>query len=48
MTDASLLIIMAADINAWKKKNEGYWENAPKDSADQLVNWMTPFHEEHE
>ena len=45
MTYASLLIIMTADINAWKKKTEGYWENAPKDIVGLLVNWMTPFHE---
>jgi hypothetical protein len=41
MTDASLLIIMKADTNAWKKKTDGYWGNAPKDIADLLVNWMT-------
>jgi hypothetical protein len=45
MTDASLLIIMTADTNVWKKKTEGYWENAPKDIADLLVNLMTPLHE---
>ncbi|MBC8282696.1 MAG: nitroreductase family protein [Nitrospinae bacterium] len=45
MTDASLLIIMTADTNAWKKNPERYWENAPKEVADLLVNWMAPFHE---
>jgi nitroreductase len=45
MTDASLLIIMTADTNAWKKNPERYWKNAPKDIADLLVNWMAPFHE---
>jgi nitroreductase len=45
MTDASLLIIMTADKNAWKKKPERYWVNAPKEVADLLVNWMAPFHE---
>ena len=45
MTDASLLIIMTADTNAWKKNPECYWKNAPKDIADLLVNWMAPFHE---
>ena len=48
MTYASLLIIMTADINAWKKKTEGYWENAPKDITDLLVNWLSTFHEERE
>ena len=45
MTDASLLIIMTADVKAWQKKPERYWQNAPKDVADLLVNWMGPFHE---
>ena len=45
MTDASLLIIMTADTNAWKKNTEDYLGNAPKDISDLLVNWMTPFHE---
>lgn len=45
MTDASLLILMTADMNAWKKNPERYWKNAPKEVAELLVNWMGPFHE---
>ena len=45
MTDASLLIIMTADTKAWQKKPERYWQNAPKEICDLLVNWMGPFHE---
>ena len=45
MTDASLLIIMTGDTNAWKKNPERYWKNAPKEVAELLVNWMAPFHE---
>ena len=45
ITDASLLIIMTADTSAWKKNPERYWENAPKEAAELLVNWMAPFHE---
>lgn len=45
MTDASLLIIMTADLNAWKKNPERYWKNAPKEVAELLVGWMGPFHE---
>ncbi|MEM7228384.1 MAG: nitroreductase family protein [Planctomycetota bacterium] len=45
MTDASVLIIMTADIDAWKKDPSRYWANAPKDVADMLVNWMGPFHD---
>ncbi len=45
MTDASLLILMTADLKAWKKQPERYWQNAPKPVADMLVGWMGPFHE---
>ncbi len=48
MTDASLLILMTADAKAWKKSPERYWQNAPKEVADLLVNWMGPFHEGNE
>lgn len=45
ITDASLLVIMTADVKAWKKSPERYWRNAPKEVADLLVGWMGPFHE---
>jgi len=45
MTDASLLILMTADVKAWEKTPERYWANAPKEVADLLVGWMAPFHE---
>ena len=45
MTDASLLIILTADMDAWKKEPGRYWKNAPQEVADLLVNWMGPFHE---
>ena len=45
MTDASLLIVMTGDVDAWKKDPQRYWVNAPKDIAEILVNWMGPFHE---
>lgn len=45
MTDASVLIAMTADTKAWQKSPERYWQHAPKEVADLLVNWMGPFHE---
>ena len=45
MTDASLLVLFTADLNAWKKEPEWYWKNAPQEVADLLVGWMGPFHE---
>lgn len=45
MTDASLLVVMTADVLAWMKAPARYWKNAPKEVADLLVNWIAPFHE---
>lgn len=45
MTDASLLVVMTADVDAWKKEPQRYWRNAPAEVAEILVNWMGPFHE---
>ncbi len=35
--DASLLIVLTADLHAWKKQPERYWVNAPKPVQDYLV-----------
>lgn len=45
ITDASLLVLMTADVKAWQKNPERYWRDAPKAVADLLVGWMGPFHE---
>ena len=45
MTEASVLVIMTADVKAWQKEPSRYWQNAPTEGADLLVNWMGPFHE---
>ncbi|MHC5210461.1 MAG: nitroreductase family protein [Planctomycetota bacterium] len=45
MTDASLLILMTADVDAWKKEPQRYWREAPAEVAKLLVDWMGPFHE---
>lgn len=45
ITDASLLVVMTADVKAWAKQPQRYWRDAPKAAADMLVGWMGPFHE---
>ena len=45
ITDASLLIIMTADVLAWKKDPQRYWRDAPPEVAKTLVDMMGPFHE---
>lgn len=35
--DASILIVLTADLHAWNKQPERYWANAPKPVQDYLV-----------
>ncbi len=45
LTDASLLVLFTADVMAWKKNPERYWQHAPEEIKDILVQWIYPFHE---
>ncbi len=48
VTDASLLIVLTADLKAWEKSPARYWRDAPPPVAELLVNWMGPFYQGHE
>lgn len=48
VTDASLLFIFCADIKAWDKQPERYWEDAPKEAQDILVPMIKPFYQDRE
>ena len=37
VTDASLLVVLCADLKAWEKQPERYWANAPKEAQDFLL-----------
>jgi nitroreductase len=37
VTDASLLIILCADLKAWEKQPARYWQKAPQPVQDMLV-----------
>lgn len=37
VTDASLLLILCADLNAWQKQPDRYWRNAPQAVRDFLL-----------
>ena len=37
VTDASLLLILCADLKAWEKDPARYWRNAPKEVQDFMV-----------
>jgi nitroreductase len=45
VTDASLLIVMCADKDAWKKDAARYWKNAPQPVQDFLVPAICPYYE---
>jgi len=45
VTDASVAIVMCADLKAWAKNPEQYWVNAPQPVQDLLVPWMGQFYE---
>jgi nitroreductase len=46
--EASLLIVLTADLNAWAKQPERYWQNAPKAVADYLVPAIGQYYSGHE
>lgn len=37
VTDASLLVVLCADLKAWEKEPQRYWRNAPQEVADFIV-----------
>lgn len=37
VTDASLLVVLTADLNAWQKEPTRYWKDAPQAVSDYLV-----------
>jgi nitroreductase len=45
VTDASLLIVLCADKDAWKKEPVRYWKNAPQPVQDFLVPAIGPYYE---
>jgi hypothetical protein len=45
VTDASLLIVLCADKDAWKKEAGRYWKNAPQPVQDFLVPAIGPYYE---
>jgi nitroreductase len=44
VTDASLLIILTADLNAWEKNPQRYWRNAPQAAQDFLIPMIGNFY----
>ena len=47
VTEASLLLVLCADLNAWEKQPERYWENAPKEVQDFLLPTIENYYTNH-
>lgn len=45
VTEASLLIVLCADLQSWDKNPERYWIDAPKPVQDVLVPMIRPFYQ---
>ena len=48
VTDASLLIILTADLKAWQKQPERYWRNAGEDVQNFMLPAIQQYYEDHE
>lgn len=44
VTDASVLIVICADLKAWEKEPERYWKNADTDSRTMMVNMIDNYY----
>ena len=47
VTESSLLLVLCADLNAWEKQPERYWENAPKEVQDFLLPAIADYYTNH-
>lgn len=45
VTDASVLIILCADLKSWARQPERYWRHAPEAVRDQLVPMIKQYYE---
>lgn len=45
VTDASALLVLTADLNAWAKDPARYWKDAPAEARDMLVPMIGGFYE---
>jgi len=48
VTDASLLIVLCADLKAWEKQPKRYWENAPAEVQDYMQSAIDQYYRNRE
>ena len=46
VTEASLLVLICADLKSWDKQPERYWHDAPKAVQEMLVPMIQPFYKD--
>jgi nitroreductase len=47
VTDASLVLVLCADLNAWEKQPERYWRDAPQDVQNFLLPAISEYYTNH-
>ncbi len=47
VTEASLLLVLCADLNAWEKQPERYWKNAPQEVQNFLLPAIEDYYTNH-
>ncbi len=47
VTEASLLLVLCADLNAWEKQPKRYWREAPQDVQDFLLPAIADYYTNH-
>ncbi len=45
VTDASVVLVMCADVKSWEKDSARYWRNAPQEVGELMVSMIGPFYE---
>jgi nitroreductase len=45
VTDASIVIILCADLKSWQKNPERYWRNAPEETQQMIVPMIQSFYD---
>lgn len=47
VTEASMLLVLCADLNSWEKEPERYWQNAPTESQDIILPMIENYYTNH-
>ena len=48
VTDASMLLVLCADVKAWERRPERYWRNAPEETREMMLSMMSDFYRDKE